>query len=114
MISKEGAVRQKDKEFYESLRAMWGEDCRCSGCSRKVNMDSPTTYSHIIPKKRRQDLRWEPDNMVPDCWDCHHIWDNMPWSKKVQLMNIGERLAYIKNNDPELYNAYIAKIEDYT
>jgi len=75
----------------------------CTGCNQRLNTPHAMFFSHIIPKKKRNDLRLVEENYLLECMQCHHIWDNGTIKQKMELNNFDEKLAYIKENDNTMY-----------
>lgn len=68
---------------------------------------SALTYSHILKKQWYADYE-DVDNIVLDCYDCHHIWDNGTFVQKSNMASIEKRMAIIKN----LFEKSIGAIKD--
>lgn len=64
--------------------------CRCFECQSTFGL----SYSHILKKQWYSNYD-DPDNIVLDCIDCHHIWDNGTFLQKSKLNSIDRRMDII-------------------
>ncbi len=64
---------------------------RCFECGSTFGL----SYSHILKKIWYEDYN-DPDNIVLDCMDCHHIWDNGTFVQKAKMNSLEKRIEIIK------------------
>jgi hypothetical protein len=101
-------VSKKQKKVTEELKKVYRriDDERghyCTGCGRS---DVPLSYSHLIPRSRRQDLITDIKNITYHCLSlggrkgCHDIWES---TDKNTLLDYHNNIEYILSVDTEYY-----------
>lgn len=71
---------------------------RCFECGSTFGL----TYSHILKKQWYSDYN-DPDNIVLDCIDCHHVWDNGTFEQKARMSSLMRRIEIIKKIQEKTY-----------
>ena len=101
-------VSKKQQKVTEELKKVYRriDDERghyCTGCGRS---DVPLSYSHLIPRSRRQDLITDIKNITYHCLSlggrkgCHDIWES---TDKNTLLDYHNNIEYILSVDTEYY-----------
>lgn len=64
---------------------------RCFECGTTHGL----TFSHILTKRWYDDYN-DADNIVLDCIDCHHVWDNGTFEQKKKMKSLSRRMDIIR------------------
>jgi len=101
---KQKKVNKELKKIYKEI-ADTREHC-CTGCGR---YDVPLSHSHIIPRSRRGDLVTDINNITYHCLSiggrtgCHDLWEHGTVWDKQKLLDYGDNMDYILQQDEEYY-----------
>ena len=74
-------ARQKDKNFYSSMRWRKLRSCKlsayplCETCKREGRVTLACHVHHVQPRKARPDLAHDPSNLQSICASCHNALD---------------------------------------
>ena len=87
--------KELDKLTIEYIRLR--DKMTCQVCRKRVEGVYAQT-SHIIPKSNGIRLRYDPENLMLKCFNCHRKWHDYPaeaikWFKA----NYPDRWKYLKN-----------------
>ena len=99
--NKQRKVAKELKKVYNQIDDERGH--YCTGCGRS---DVPLSYSHLIPRSRRQDLVTDIYNITYHCLTmngrkgCHDIWES---NDKNTLLDYHKNIEYILSVDTEYY-----------
>jgi len=91
---------------------------RCQQCGQEEKLDA----CHLIPKKKRPDLRFDPDNGIALCRSCHMSYDHqfghrvsgrpvgyqMPDSFRERMREVGKLRAATDPSFPKFWKAGVA------
>lgn len=74
---------ERDKLFYSSI---WdSREHKCFNCNCSLGGEPLTLFfDHILEKSRFPDLRYEQDNIMLLCPDCHYNKTNAYYSEKIK------------------------------
>jgi hypothetical protein len=87
-------ARQEKYEGYSS------GVCEC--CGKEQGNDSDHTIAQARCKKlHKTQLIWHKGNFVWSCRKCHQEWENFKSGEWLKHKNVTERLAFLKEHDPE-------------
>lgn len=87
-------------------RAVHQKFNRCFECGSTFGL----TYSHIL-KRRWYDDYNDQDNIVLDCIDCHHIWDNGTFEQKAKMKSLNQRIKIIEGLRDKSFGEVRRRIE---
>lgn len=79
---------------------------RCFECGSTFGL----TYSHILKKRWYPDYN-DPDNIVLDCIDCHHVWDNGTFEQKAKMKSLNQRIKIIEGLRDKSFGEVRRRIE---
>ncbi len=102
MNKKRAKIERQLKKIYNEILL---ENNTCTGCGMNGNI-VPLSFSHIIPRSRRQDLIADKNNITLHCMTyngrkgCHEMWESRDRDK---LLDYFKNLEYIKKVDMEYY-----------
>ena len=102
---KRAAIERRYRKTLEEIKEE--RDPICTGCNNAKGL--PLSFSHTIPRSRREDLIAEKENIEVECISmgkkvgCHQIWEYEIMENKSKLLNFDRKMDYIKRTDPEYY-----------
>lgn len=103
----EGQIKTR---YTQALREKHGGQtvfiCECGCNGRAINND------HTIAKARckvihKTELIFDPNNFVSSCDKAHKEWEAFKEGEWISHANMEQRLAYLKEHDPEGYKVRI-------
>jgi len=101
MRSKNTGISEQTKKKVQA------KYCKCFECHSTFCL----SYSHILKKQWYADYN-DPDNIVLDCINCHHIWDNGTFAQKSKLNSLDRRMEIIYNLYNKSYSETKTKIRN--
>ena len=85
---------------------------RCqAGCGQTGNSNDHTIAQARCKHIHKTELIWNPNNYVWNCNNCHKQWENFKSGEWVHHANVEERLAFMKEHDPEGYRMRVELTE---
>lgn len=80
----------------------------CEACEIERGNDNDHTIAQARCKIiHKTELIWHKGNYVWSCRKCHHQWENFKSGEWVHHKNVEQRLAFLKEHDPEGYTIRI-------
>lgn len=76
----------------------------CEACAKERGCENDHTIAQARCKKiKKTELIWFIPNFVWSCRKCHKEWENFKSGEWLNHLNCTERLAFMKEHDPEGY-----------
>lgn len=80
----------------------------CEGCESERGNDNDHTIAQARCKVLgKTELIWNQMCYVWSCRKCHHQWENFKSGEWVHHKNVEQRMAFLKEHDPEGYTKRI-------
>lgn len=102
---------QINKRYFESRKKKYSGITFtpiCEGCNKDRSVDNDHTIAQARCKViHKTELIWHPLNYVRSCRKCHMEWENFKSGEWIHHLNVRERLAFLKEHDPDGFNVRI-------
>lgn len=106
-------INSQLKQTYKLIDSVRPQMCESCGSTSR-----PLSHSHTISVGRckrigKPELISDEGNIVLECFGasgyCHEIWEHGSLAQQKQLRTFEQKVAYIKEHDPELYQRRFAE-----